>query len=306
MRSKTPPKWQCRSCNSKMVMLSRLCKSWPPQQFTLMPQEEQQEFFRELSGKSASEVKAMVVHRLSKKLAQRARESETGKYMPLGWYERQGFDTQMIEATSTPADKQWHPRFGWAYRVDLRETTHEKEEERVREQLMEAIFREGKGSSKSARASSASVGSDGDSANDAEMSDESVDGHGSVLKEFMKARKAKEAEMKREEEKKRKEEKAAIKSSAQKAVRKITPVLKKVESMMGHDHFGSIPSIITSRVKKSHVELGHLLKHAQHKVGMPDKPLRFNDEEVSEAIAQANTALGSLKKFYTTLDDIKG
>lgn len=306
MRSKTPPKWQCRSCNSKMVMLSRLCKSWPPHQFALMSKEEQQEFFRELTGKSASEVKAMVIHRLSKKVAQRQRESETGKYMPLGWYERQGFDTKMIESTSTAADKQWHPRFGWAYRVDLRETTHEQEEERVREHLMEAIFREGKGSSKSARASSASIGSDGDSANDGEMSDESGEGHGSVLKDFLKARKAKEAEMKREEEKKRKEEMAAIKSTAQKAVRKIAPVLKKVEEMMGHDHFGSIPSIMTSRVKKSHVELGHLLKHAQHKVGVPEKPLRFNLEEVSEAIAQANTAIGSLKKFYSTLDDIQG
>ena len=289
-----------------MVMLARLCKSWPPKEFSALSRDEQHKFFRDLTGKSGSDVKAMVVDRLSKKLAQRSRETEKGRFLPLGWYERQGFDTKMFEATATPADKQWHPRFGWAYRVDLRETTHEQEEEMVREQIAEAVFREDKGSSKSARRSSAGAGSDGDSANEAEMSEESADGHGHVLKTFLKERRAKEAEMKREEERKRKEEKAATKSTAQKVARNIPPVLKNIEAMMGHDHFGSIPSIVTSRVQKSQVELGHLMKHAQHKVDMPDNPLRFSMEEVGETIAQANSAMSSLKKFYTTLDDIKG
>ena len=296
LRSKTPPKWQCNRCNCKLVHLNRLCKTWPPKEFAGLSIQEQQEFFRQTAGLSGEDTKAALLNTLSRNLISRKKEADSGRFLPLAWYAKEGFDTKMIEETASDQDKMWHPRFGWAYKVDIREHSWEQVEETVRQELTETLFRRGTADKPAARGSKPKPDSDSD-----EGSSDAEGAKAQALKAFLKERKEKEKEQQAEEEKRLKEAVAETKVLAGKMVRKLPPVLDKLKTLKENALFSDVPGVVTKKVEHSQTELEHFLKHAQSRKETPAKGLKFSIEEVDEGIARANAVITSLRRFYATL-----
>ena len=296
MRCKTPPKWQCNRCNCKLVHLNRLCKTWPPKEFANLSIQEQQEFFRQTAGLSGEDTKAALVNALSRNLISRKKEADTGRFLPLAWYKKEGFDTKMIQETATDQDRMWSPRFGWAYKVDIREHSWEQVEETVRQELIQTLFRRGTADRPRARSSHPKSESDSD-----EGSSDAEGEKAQALKAFLKERKAKEKEQKAEEEKRLKEAVAETKVLAGKMVRKVTPVLDKLKTQKQNPLFSDVPSIVTKKAEQAQTELEHFLRHAQSRKETPAKGLKLSIEEVEEGVARANATIASLKRFYATL-----
>ena len=169
---------------------------------------------------SGEATKATLINTLTKKLISRKKEADKGRFMPLAWYEKEGFDIKMIAETATDENRMWHPRFGWAYKVDIREHSWEQEEETTRQELTETLFRRRTASRSGARSSKAKSESDSEGS--------SCDAGGEkaqAIKAFFLERKEKEKEQQAEEQKRLKKEAAETKALAQKIIRKVPLLL---------------------------------------------------------------------------------
>ena len=122
-RGKGSEKWQCNSCNSKCVALSRICGGWPNQDFKDLPLDQQQSFFKEIAGKDSKKIRGLVEDLLERIEKKETNFSEGGAFLPLSVWERKGFNINDIKEKSLPCDKREHRVLGDTYRVRIEALT---------------------------------------------------------------------------------------------------------------------------------------------------------------------------------------
>ena len=122
-RGKGSEKWQCNSCNSKCVALSRICGGWPNQDFKDLPLDQQQSFFKDIAGKDAKKIRGLVEDLLERIEKKETNFSEGGAFLPLSVWDRKGFNVNDIKEKSLPCDKREHRVLGDTYRVRIEALT---------------------------------------------------------------------------------------------------------------------------------------------------------------------------------------
>jgi hypothetical protein len=132
---KTPPVWQCGSCSSKHVMLSRIFGTFPLPDFVALSDAEQTAFWKDTPG-DVNGLKKAITETLTNSLVERTESVTKGKYLPLPVYAKQGFDTDLIEKD---CNMKVHPVIGKTYRLDIDEVGWSKVREKCRRQVMEMM-----------------------------------------------------------------------------------------------------------------------------------------------------------------------
>ena len=114
--------WKCNKCNARCVQLHAKFGQWPPKEFKDMDKEEIHAFWSSLKDSKFDKPAALeqfAVEAVSK-VREKFEESKAGSdFLPLRVWETKGFDAKMIEDTTEPHNKKWHPNMGWTYRVPI-------------------------------------------------------------------------------------------------------------------------------------------------------------------------------------------
>ena len=114
--------WKCNKCNARCVQLHAKFGQWPPSEFKDMDKEEIHAFWSSLKDSKFDKPAALeqfAVEAVSK-VREKFEESKAGSdFLPLRVWETKGFDAKMIEDTTEPHNKKWHPNMGWTYRVPI-------------------------------------------------------------------------------------------------------------------------------------------------------------------------------------------
>jgi hypothetical protein len=132
---KTPAVWQCGSCSSKHVMLTRIFGTFPLPDFVALSDAEQTAFWKETPA-DAHGLKKSITETLTNSLVERTESGTKGKYLPLTVYAKQGFDTSLIEKD---CNMKRHPVIGKTYRLDIEEVGWSKVREKCRRQVLEMM-----------------------------------------------------------------------------------------------------------------------------------------------------------------------
>jgi len=132
---KTPAVWQCGSCSSKHVMLTRIFGTFPLPDFVALSDAEQTAFWKE-TPTDAHGLKKAITETLTNSLLERTESGTKGKYLPLTVYAKQGFDTALIEKD---CNMKLHPVIGKTYRLDIDEVGWSKVREKCRRQVLEMM-----------------------------------------------------------------------------------------------------------------------------------------------------------------------
>lgn len=89
--------WQCKVCSSKYTMLYKRFGGWPPAAFREISDEEKVSFWQEASKmESGAALETLVLNTLSSRVVTERSAGSSGKYLPLGAYEKMGFDAALI------------------------------------------------------------------------------------------------------------------------------------------------------------------------------------------------------------------
>ena len=114
---------QCPDCGNRQVGLIRAFGTSYLNDFEGVPYEESHAFWASMpKGLSARALEGYITNKLTERKIHRHTDSVNGQFMPLSWYEAQGFDVASIEANTTERDKETHPVLGMTYRVNIRTT----------------------------------------------------------------------------------------------------------------------------------------------------------------------------------------
>jgi hypothetical protein len=134
---KTPAVWQCGSCSSKHVMLSRIFGTFPLPDFVALTDAEQSAFWKE-APTDMQGLKKAITETLTSSMMERTESGTSGKYLPLEVYAKKGFDTVAIEHG---CNMKMHPVIGKTYRLDIDNVAWTKIREKCRRQVLEMIDR---------------------------------------------------------------------------------------------------------------------------------------------------------------------
>ena len=145
MVSKHPPTYKCPVCNSRHVTLTRQFGTWPLEEFTFLSDEEQSIFYKSVAERGADHktVEDLLVEVLSKRRLAISRSSEIGKFLPLGVWKTQGWNTDEIVKNARPEDIETNKLGMLTYRVVVKETEKSKIEEDVRTALRKIVKQNG-------------------------------------------------------------------------------------------------------------------------------------------------------------------
>ena len=119
MVSKRAGAWRCNTCNTKTVELYRAFGTWPTPEFKTMTESEQRAFFAKAAGKSSKELAVFARDELEKYESHEDAYEEGGKFLPLGKWEKDGFDIEAIRNYTKPHNIKTHDVLGVCYRVPL-------------------------------------------------------------------------------------------------------------------------------------------------------------------------------------------
>jgi hypothetical protein len=134
---KTPPVWQCGSCCSKHVMLTRIFGTFPLPDFAALTSEEQTAFWKD-APTDVQGLKQAITETLTNSLVERTETGTAGQYLPLDVYAKQGFDTTHVEKG---CHMKLHPVLGKVFRLDIDSVAWTKVREKCRRQVLEMISR---------------------------------------------------------------------------------------------------------------------------------------------------------------------
>ena len=142
---KQPPTYKCAVCNSRHVTLNRQFGTWPLEEFTYLSDEEQSIFYKSVAERGADHktVEDLLVEVLSKRRLAISRSSEIGKFLPLGVWQTQGWNTDEIVKHARPEDIETNKLGMLTYRVVVKETEKSKIEEDVRTALRKIVQQNG-------------------------------------------------------------------------------------------------------------------------------------------------------------------
>ena len=123
---KSPGCWKCNVCNCKITQLHRRFGQWPPEEFQLLSEKQQAEFYQAVGQcHTARQVEEHAKLTLAKVIEERHLVGSGGEYLPLSVYDKRGFDTAAIEKHCK--DKKNDPIFGLVYRVAIQRSDHVSE-----------------------------------------------------------------------------------------------------------------------------------------------------------------------------------
>ena len=133
-------RWQCNTCNSKTVSLSRSFGRWPLPEFQELSKDDQMHFWREIAvpGVGLQKMKSLLVERVVRARTDKVEASISGSWLPLSVYQAQGYDVERIVANCTGANVKENPILGTVYRVPISTLCRSTAEARVRESLLKS------------------------------------------------------------------------------------------------------------------------------------------------------------------------
>ena len=130
--------WQCKVCSSRYSQLHRRFGGWPPAQFREISEEERTEFWKQAAIVADSKgLERLVVKTLEARVVAGRSAGSRGQYLPLGAYEKMGFDTQAIQERCS--DVREHPILGTTYRVDVEFQSKERTEQEVQQEVVRSV-----------------------------------------------------------------------------------------------------------------------------------------------------------------------
>ena len=144
-KGKLSPRFVCRVCNKTVVMLARNLQ-WPSLEFKKLSTDQQAEFFCKVQDQlpeGETRLRYMHVRGVLKDSLVRRRITEHhakdgGKFQPLNFYEKQGYDIQAIEENTVAHDTEWHPVLKcMTYRLSIKEVVTVVIDQEVEEHIHE-------------------------------------------------------------------------------------------------------------------------------------------------------------------------
>ena len=127
----------CKSCNSKRSILSKMFGGWPIPEFEEMGPGFQLDMWRSTEANSGATLMDDIVRSLAQVKITHYSKGYEGRYMPLSYYDCQGFDIDDIE--NKCKDTQEHPVLGTTYRVNITQVSSLNVEETVRKRIRERL-----------------------------------------------------------------------------------------------------------------------------------------------------------------------
>ena len=124
--------FKCKACNSRHVQAVGLFGEWPTDEILQLDLESQEKCWS-APGKTSKELEANVLKNVIRQFIQRRTAANAGRYQPLSWYERQGYDPIKIkeEITDTKVVK----GLGLCYKVFIEGETFESIDEQCCKKL---------------------------------------------------------------------------------------------------------------------------------------------------------------------------
>ena len=120
--SKRDGTWRCMKCRTRVTQLFRVMGCWPTDEFRTLPGELQQSFFanlHEIQGQAA--VKTYCQANLTQFSMAEENYELGGKCLPLGVWEKKGFDKVSIEQQTAAHNRMMDPTYGWElFRVAIK------------------------------------------------------------------------------------------------------------------------------------------------------------------------------------------
>ena len=289
MVRKSPPEFQCSTCNVKCVGLFRICGTWPTADFKDLSEEEQTAFWNSCPAKSA-DLKQSYVNALTKRNLQRREAGRKGKFLPLDVYERKGYNIKDIEQFSAEDDKEWDRVVGWTYRLKVHQTLDVNVEETERKKVLESL--EGISRNRSHKRGNSRSRSRGDK----DTKEDDKQRRESERKRESERRDT-ERKMKREEEKKRN----AIKTVCVKVVAKLSPCVVKLEHSLSNETVPKMPKSVVEKAKKVVASMARNLKEAETLLKEPTRNLSFTLEDTAMLSQEATNSSKALDDFASTI-----
>lgn len=128
-------KYLCHQCNSAASTLSRaIIGGFDGKMLSELDENAQQEFWRNAAGASKSALATLYHGTVRALKSQSVTDENRGKFMPLAYWQRKGFDIDLIEKNSAPEDIENHPVIGMTYRVHIHGTADVRKKELAEEQ----------------------------------------------------------------------------------------------------------------------------------------------------------------------------
>ena len=109
--------FRCNVCNTRATQLNRL-PQWNEFRNTLkdFPPEKKESFWKEAAETAGTaDLRKLLAEHLTTTREEADFAESSGSYQPLSWYEKQGYNTELIEQRC--GDTRTHPIFGKVYRV---------------------------------------------------------------------------------------------------------------------------------------------------------------------------------------------
>ena len=137
LTKKSVQQYQCSRCNTKCVLMNRMCGSWPTDEFLELSAEQQVEFYRTPGG--SKDFKKKYVETLVNNYVTKKREYVTGEFQPLSYWKEQGYDIDRIARNTGPENIKEHPQLGLTYRVLIEASQDMNEQYMMRSQIMQKL-----------------------------------------------------------------------------------------------------------------------------------------------------------------------
>ena len=127
----------CNRCASRHSKLQRIFGTWPPSEFNDLPAPEQQEFWKAaFAADGDDELEQLVCSTLAKKIVDVESRKVEGSFQPLSFYERLGYDTELIKKNTPEHMREMNPQLGECFKVKVTTDSQGRVVEKVREQLL--------------------------------------------------------------------------------------------------------------------------------------------------------------------------
>ena len=146
VKSNKSETWKCHNCCSKLNLVQRHYGSWPPPNWNLLSDAQQQQVFSESGSKLDSllrQLKVVNSHRDKNFRTDKA----AGRFLPLSAWRQQGFEIpEGFEEDCPPSHKEWHEQLQiWTYNIEIREVEDGSTRSNIKDQSIEAAFNRQKG-----------------------------------------------------------------------------------------------------------------------------------------------------------------
>ena len=318
---KNPPQFKCPKCCSKTVSLTKLCGSWPTEEFLQLDSMQQTAFWQE-EGSDMTSIKKHYEKHVVRHLIHRKQNQQSGDYLPLSVWKAKGFDTQNIEKC---AASELHPVLGPTYQVNIHTTSEAAVDEQVHT-MMTTTFKKTKKTPQVPKiedddaapappeeplATQDSTVTKSDSSSSSSSSEKKKKSKQTKRAKDKKAKKAKDKKDKKAKEKEKKEREAARKRQREREIKeredaaalkkrrqraqtdssriisKVTPILTSLKADMANAGYKNVPKVISDKVKKSVSTLATMHEKCSVRIGNAfADDLDFTADESIDAVKE--------------------